>query len=179
MRRIYESNALSRDDDQPFKPREKRRQEHQPQSFRSINSSSWSDRLVPHAVRRRSISVRVTTPDRTFEQGEPVPFRVYMRNSLPMPLTLKTQSPLLWTWSVDGHREASKVDLATPPDEPGRVAFDRSGRKRFDRSWDGMFRVSDREWCPADRGEHTLTVRLNVEDAEAVNLLDSTTVCLS
>jgi hypothetical protein len=179
MRRIYDSDALSRDDDETFKPREKRRREYRPQSFRSINSSSWSDRLVPHMFRRRSVSVRISTPDRTFEQGAPIPFRVYMKNSLPMPLSLKTRSPLLWTWSVDGHREASEVELATPPEESSRIQFDRSGRKRFDKSWDGMFRVSEQEWRPANRGEHTITVRLNVDDAESANLLDRTTVRIS
>ncbi|MFT4945187.1 MAG: hypothetical protein ACI9K3_001131 [Halovenus sp.] len=179
MRRIYESNAVSRDDDEPFKPREKKRREHEPQSFRSINSSSWSNRLVPHAIRRRSVSVRVSTPDTEFEQGEPVPFRVYMKNSLPMPLSLKTRSPLLWTWSVDGHREASKLELATPPDEPGQMQFERSEQKRFDKVWDGMVRVSEREWRPVDRGEHTLQVSLNVDDADGANLCDQTTVVIS
>jgi hypothetical protein len=87
MRRIYESDALERDDDAPMHPREKKR-EHEPQSFRYIDSAAWSNRLVPHAIRRRAITVDIATPSGPFDQGEDIPFRVTMDNRLPMPRTL-------------------------------------------------------------------------------------------
>lgn len=178
MRRIYESDAIERDDDEPFHPREERR-DHEPQSFRSLNASVWSDRLVPHALRRRAVSVSVSTPDGAFDRDSKVPFEVTMHNSLPLPLTLKTRSPLLWTWSVDGLREASRAPLPVPPEEPARFKFDRGETKEFRKTWSGMFRVSEHEWEPAGPGEYTLSVAINADDAEDAGLTDETTVRIS
>ena len=175
MDRIYESSALSRDDEDPFAPNERDRQT-KPQSFRSISSAAWSDRLVPHALRRRLVSVAVTTPKRVFERGEPVPFEVTMRNRLPIPVTIETVSPVRWTWSVEGLPEASHVPTHDPPDEPASLHFDRSERKRFRRDWSGMFRVSDREWERAEPGEYTIAAAINVEDPPAAGLSDEQTV---
>lgn len=178
MRKIYDSDAVERDDDEPFKPRERKR-EHEPQSFRYINSAVWSDRLVPHVIRRRAVSVQVSTPDQEFEPGQEIPFVVKMRNPLPLPLTLKTRSPLVWTWSIDGLREASRVPLQNPPEEVSRFRFDRGETRTFHKSWSGMFRVSEREWEPADPGEYTLSVSINTDGAEKAGLTDETTIRIS
>jgi hypothetical protein len=178
MRRIYESDALSRDDDEPFSPRERRR-DTDPQSFRSVNASAWSDRLLPHALRRWGVSVQIATPAETFERGTAVPFRVTMTNSLSVPLTIETRSPLRWTWGVDGFEEASHVESRAPPEEASTMRFDRGETKEFQRRWSGLFRVAGREWEPADRGEHTLRAALNVEDADAAGLADETTIRIS
>lgn len=178
MRRIYDSEAIERDDDEPFKPRERDR-EHEPQSFRYVNASVWSDRLVPHILRRRAVSVSVSTPAEEFECDSEIPFVVKMRNSLPVPLTLKTRSPLVWTWSVDGLREASRVPLQDPPQEVSRFKFDRGETRTFRKSWSGMFRVSEREWEPASPGEYTISVAINTDNAEAAGLTDETTIRLS
>jgi len=178
MRRIYDSDAIDRDDDEPFKPRERDR-DHEPQSFRYVNASVWSDRLVPHRLRRRAVSVRVSTPDETFDGESDIPFVVTMKNSLPIPLTLKTRSPLVWTWSIDGFRNASRVPGQQPPEEVSRFRFDRGETKEFRKSWSGMFRVSEREWEPAGPGEYTLSVAINTDGAEAADLTDETTIRIS
>jgi len=178
MRRIYESDALKRDETEPLTPRERERQE-QPQTFRSIESSAWSDRLLPNRIRRGSVSIRLATPDRTFEQGSSIPFEITMKNSLPIPVSIETRSPLLWTWTVDGHVEASHVSLRDPPDRTGKLYLDRGERKTIRRNWSGMFRISEREWEPADPGEHTIRAQINVENPEQSNLRDETTVRIS
>lgn len=174
MRRIYESDAIKRDDEEAFTPGETDR-ETKPQSFRSINAAAWSDRLLPHSLRCRAVSVAIETPRRRFEQGETVPFRVTMDNSLPVPVTIRTASPVLWNWTVDGHEEASRVALDDPPEEPDKLRFDRGETLRFDRQWNQMFRVSKREWEPAAPGEYTLRARINV-DGNGARLADETTI---
>lgn len=178
MRRIYESDALKRDDDEPLSPRERER-EHEPQSFRSISGAAWSDRLLPHAVRKRAVSVRVSAPEQAVEPGTEIPFVVTLKNSLPMPVTVKTPSPLLWTWAVDGHESASYVQLQRPPEKPSKLRLDRGERKQIRRSWSGMFRVSRREWEPAESGEHTIRAAVNIDDPDSANLADETTVYIS
>lgn len=175
MRRIYESDALSRDDEEAFVPGER----DEPQSFRWLDSTAWSDRLLPQALARRAVSLRLSVPRTEFAPGERVPFAVTMKNRLPVPVTVETRSPVLWVWTVDGHTEASHVLGRDPPDRAGRFRFDRGERKRFRKVWSGLFRVSEREWEDAAAGEHTIAARVNVADAEAAGLADETTVRIS
>lgn len=175
MRRIYDSEALERDDSKPHTPRERRR-EVKPQAIRWINSKSWSKRLVPHSIRHRAVSVRVETPDKEFEQRGNIPFKVTMKNRLPIPITIRTESPLPWKWKVNGHEGASHVNLRNPPDKPGKLHLDRGEREVIRRNWSGMFRVSEREWEPAESGEHTIRVEVNIENPERANLVAETDV---
>lgn len=175
MRRIYESDALARDGERPFTPHE-REEGYAPRSFRSLDASAWSDRLVPHALRRRFVSVRISTPRSTFERGEAVPFLVTMTNRAPVPLTIRTASPIRWTWAVDGLEEASSVEVREPPDRPATLHFDRGERKRFRRRWSQSFRVGKHEWRPADPGTYTIRAAINVDAPEATGLAAETTV---
>lgn len=176
MRRIYESDALGRDDDDPFSPGE-REERARPRAMRSVPAAKLSRWLTPKGLRHRAVSVRVSTPQPAYPVGERVPFLVEMHNALPFPVSLETRSPLLWSWSVDGHREA-ELAPEEPPEEPGRLSFERGERKRFRRSWNGLFRVSDREWEEAERGEYTLSAAINVDSPDRAGVTDSTTVRL-
>lgn len=175
MRRIYESEALHRDDDDPFAPRERSRSD-RPQALRSVNASRLSRWLVPDWLKHRAISISVDAPEERVPLGTPVPFTVTFRNALPVPIRIPTRSPILWTWSVDGHAEASHVELHDPPDWPSGLELGRGQRVRYDRRWDQMFRVSESEWTPARPGEYTLGVAINVADAPSKGLSDETTV---
>ena len=177
MRRIYESDALHRDDDEPGAPVERER-DTKPRAMRSINAGAWTRRLVPTWFRHRAISLSIRVPKTEFEAGERVPFEVTMKNAMPFPVTLATRSPVLWTWSVDGFEEASKVSVRDPPDHRAGFEFDRGERKRFRKHWDGMFRVSESEWEPVDPGEYTLGAAINVEDPEGSGLADELTVTI-
>jgi len=177
MRRIYESDALYRDDDEPGAPRERQREE-RPQAFRSVPSGSLSRWLVPDRLRHWGLSLDVATPRAEFRVGEHVPFQVTMKNSLPFPVTVATRSPLLWTWHVDDHREASKLPADGPPEEERGFRFERGERKQFRKRWDGMFKVADAEWERAAPGEYTIGAGLNVEGAAEKGLYSETTVTL-
>jgi hypothetical protein len=177
MRRIYDSAALHRDDSDPHAPAEDD-DTPRPQAMRSVPSGLLSRLFVPNWLRYRAVSVALDTPRTDFVAGEPVPFRVTMKNALPIPITVPTLSPVLWTWDVDGVREASHVPLQTPPDEPRGFRFDRGERKQFTRRWNGLFQVSASEWEPATPGEYTLGAGINVEDAAGKGLWDETTVRL-
>ena len=175
MRRIYESSAIRRDDDDPGAPNEITR-ETKLQALRSVPSAALSDLFVPHSLRLRFVSVDVTTPDTEYKVGESIPFTVTMRNRVPFPVSLTTASPVLWTWNVDGDVEASAVPLRDPPDEAGRFEFDRGEHKRFHKRWDQMFRVTNTDWEPAGPGEYTIGASVNTPDSAAKGLADETTV---
>lgn len=174
MRRIYDSEALRRDEG-PHTPRERDRSE-RPQSIPWVNASAWSRRLVPERLRYRAISVEIETPRPAYSAGSRVPFAVTMRNALPVPIMVPTPTPVLWDWHVDGVTEASHVPLYDPPEERRLFRFDRGERKRFTRRWDGTFRVSDSEWERAEPGEYTLGAGLRVEDPDDKGVYDETTV---
>lgn len=177
MRRIYESDAVARDDDEPFQPGE-RRPDYDPQSFRSITSATWADRLLPNRVGRWAITVALSVPDRTFTQGDAVPFEVTMRNRLPVPVSITTRTPVRWTWSVDGHTEAARIPLYDPPDESRSLDFERGETKEFRRSWSGRFQVTKREWEPAGPGSYDLTVAINTANAASAGLSAERTVTI-
>lgn len=175
MRRIYESSALHRDDEEAHAPRE-RDEETRPQAMRSVPSGFLSRLVVPHWLRYRATSISVSTPDRAFAPTERIPFTVTIRNGLPIPITLTVDSPIPWTWSIDGHPEASHVPRTDVPDEQRGFHLERGERKQFHKRWSGSFKVGAREWEPAEPGEHTISVRLNVEDAAGKGLTDETTI---
>ena len=174
MRRIYDSDALRRDDE-PFTPSEKDRS-FKIQAMRSVNSTALSRRVVPRGLRHRAISVTVSTPRTEYAVGEPIPFAVTMRNPLPAPIAIPTNSPLLWTWHVDGLTEASEIQVHDPPDEAGEFVLDRGERKRVTKRWEQLFRVSESEWEPAEPGEYAIGAELNVDDPAEKGLADETTV---
>jgi hypothetical protein len=176
MRRIYESEALRRDDNNPHTPHE--RETARPQAFRSIDAGALSRRIVPDRLRHWAISVDVSTSRAVYPSGARIPFTVEMRNAMPFPITVATLSPLLWDWSVDGLPEASHVETHDVPDERGGFEFDRGERKRFRKHWDGMFRTGEAEWERAEPGEYTIGAGLNVEDPTEAGLYDETTVRL-
>ena len=176
VRRIYESSAVRRDDEEPHVPNETGRG--RPQSFRHVDTGALSRLFVPGWLGRRCISVTVTTPRTEYQAGSTVPILVTMENRMPFPVTLATRSRFLWQWDVDGYPEASHVNVYDVPNGEGAFAFARGEEKRFRRRWDGMFRVSENEWVPADPGEYAIAARINVADAAGEGLSDATTVRL-
>lgn len=171
MRRIYESNALSRDDDDPFSPRD------DDDEKRSINPVAASHALLPKAVRRRAVDVSVTTDRDEYAPGEPVALRATFRNRLPIPVSIPVSSPVPWHWAVDGRVSAQ----LTPPDEPdggSLFTFARSERKVFTRTWPQSWRVDDRHWDPVDAGEYEITVSINTAIGGERLLTDATRVTI-
>lgn len=173
MRRIYDSQALKRDDD-AFTPRE-RDDAPEPAAMRSVPGESLSRLLVPTWLRYRALTVTVETPESSYPAGTDVPVKVTLRNTFPFPISVRTRTPRLWTWHVDGAAEASRVPESLP-DEERVYTFDRGERKQFLRRWTGLFKVSETEWEPADPGEYTLGAYIDVEDADGKGLAAETTV---
>jgi hypothetical protein len=170
VRRIYESRALHRDDEEPFAPGER---DGGPQAMRSVDGTAWSRRLLPRRLRLRALSVEVTAPDRV--EGPAVPFVVELSNALPVPVTVETRSPRLWRWHVDDLPRASRVAEAAGG-ESRAIRFDRGETKRIRRRWDRRVRVSETEWEPAPPGEYTVGAGLNVAGAAEYGLEAETTV---
>jgi hypothetical protein len=66
-----------------------------------------------------------------------------------------------------------------PPVKTNKLRLDRGESRQIRRNWSGMFRISKREWEPAEDGEHTIRVAVNVAEPERANLFDETTVQIS
>lgn len=160
MRRIYESDALHRDDADPHSPRERDRTP----EYRSLNWRAASHALLPIGVRRRAISVEIETDKETYAPDEPVDLRVRFRNRLPIPVILRTRSPVRWHWAVDGHVDA-ELESRDEPEDRSTFEFARSETKTFTRRWPQRFKTGDRTWESAGPGEYTLSARVNRDDA--------------
>jgi len=174
MRRIYDSGALDRDDEDPFRPGT-RDDDRTPQAARSLPMKTLSDALAPTWLRHRAISVSVTSPAEAYAVGDPVPFTVEMKNALPVPISVPTRSPRLWSWAVDGYPEGSHVP-ETPSRDTGVLEFDRGEWKAFGRTWHGLFQVEGAEWVAPDPGEYTISAAINVEAPVESGVHDETTV---
>lgn len=172
MRRIYESNAVERDES-PFTPGHR---DVEPESFRSIPATSVSRLVLPDWLRYRAISIGVEAGRAHATVGERLPFAVTLGNSMPFPVTIPTVSAPLWTWRIDGHECARTFDRSERTDEARAFTLARGERKRFVRGWDGRFRVSESEWEPAPGGTYELGVAVNVESPARWGLTDETTI---
>lgn len=170
MRRIYESRALEYDDEDPYAPK---RTSDDERARKPIDWASASHALVPMWLRPKAVGVSVETDRERYETDELVRFRVSFRNRVPFPIALRTDSPVRWTWSIDGVDEASRV--TNYPNDDSLFRFSRSETKTFERSWSQRFRESAGRWEPATPGEHSLAVRVNVPGADSKGLTAETT----
>jgi hypothetical protein len=174
MRRIYDSDAISRDDNEPFQPSE-RDESATPAASRTLPAKILSQVLVPDWLRFRGLSVSVATPQPVYETGDVIPIRISIKNALPFPISVTAGSSLLWTWAVDGVESASHTDRVGG-DEPRLFTFNRSETKQFHRRWHQMFQLTESQWEPAEVGEHTITAALNVPAPADRGVRDATTV---
>lgn len=170
MRRIYESDALRRDEDDPFSPRVA-----DEDTSRSLNWQALSHAIVPAAVRRRAISVTIETDREQYESGDPVLLRATFHNRLPFPVVVPTSTPVPWHWAVDGRVGASDV-LPDEPEDASLFRFERNERKVFTRRWDQLFQVDERRWEPARAGEHEISVSINTPIDDGTQLTAETTI---
>ena len=169
MRRIYDSGALEYDDEDPHAP--KRRGDGDP-GPRTIDWDAASHALLPQRLRRWAVDVDVETDRDVYGVDEPVNFEVRLVNRIPFPVSIPTASPVRWTWSIDGLDEASHV--VDHPERADLLRFGRRERKVFRRNWPQRFRLSACEWEGAERGDHTLAVRVNAPDAAGKGLAAET-----
>lgn len=175
MRRIYESSALHRDDDDPFSPGERGEK---PQAMRSVPSRLLSNLLIPESLRQYAVSVAVRSPKTVYPERTRIPFTITMKNQMPFPIALRTDTPLVWSWDVNGVAEASHVSLREPSDDSGVLQFSRGERIVVTRHWDQTFRVSETKWERAGPGEYTIGAGINRENATECGLYDQVTVTI-
>ena len=174
MRRIYESDALSRDEDDPFQPNE-REQSTAPAASRTLPAKTLSRLLIPNWLLYRGLSVSVATPRSVYETDDVIPISVTIENPFPFPVSVTAESSLLWRWAIDGVEGASYTD-GTDETDSRVFGFGRGETKRFTRRWRQMFQVTETEWEPADSGEHTITAALNVSAPDDRGVRDETTI---
>ena len=170
-RRIDDSRALERDSDDPFTPAASDDRN----ARRTIDWDAFSHAFMPVALRNRAIAVSIATDRDVYDRGEPVTVEIEFRNRLPVPVRLRTESPELWTWSVDGATAASRLEREIP-DRPGAFSFARSERKRFSREWPQRIRVTEDEWEPVEPGRYVLEARISCPNATDRGLVDRTEI---
>lgn len=168
---VYESEAVERDDDDPFVPRGS-----EEGRSRTINWDAFSHAFMPVFLRNRAIEVSVRTDKSAYEVDETVRFRVKLRNRIPFPVLLRTASPVMWRWAIDGLQKASKVPEPDPPREKHLLRFHRSETKTFTRRWSQQIQVEADRWEAVEPGEYTLSAWINVPDAEKRTLYAETPV---
>lgn len=180
MRRIYESDAIHRDQSDPFTPKTNGAERAESRSTSASNSAiDWgnlSHAILPLGIRDRAIAVDIEANRDVYTGGESVHFRVVLRNRLPFPVTLRTQTPVLWSWAVDGLDRASRVTEFEPPDRAGVLSFARSETKVFTRTWPRRIRESAERWESVVPGRYTLSAWINVENARNRGLFAETSV---
>ena len=176
MRRIYESRALDRDDNNPFQPNESDAIE-KPQAMRTIPGTVLSRHLIPYWLRYRAISLEISTRQSTYPVGTSISFVITMKNTMPFPIVIPTRSLRLWSWSVDGLQEASHV-TEKAPQQKTEFRFDRGERKVFRKQWNQRFQTSKDEWESAAPGEHIISAELDIDNPEKKGLSDETTIQL-
>lgn len=181
MRRIYESSALARDDDDPVVPSEREGPDRPTAGlsggeYRTVNWRKVSHAVVPMAVRKRAISVEIETQAESYDPDTPVRFHVRMRNRVPFPVVLVTETPVRWQWTVDSLPSASEVAHSDPPATPKPFVFDRREVKTFTRTWRQRIQTGEYSWRRPSTGEHTIGVAINVSDAVGSGLSAETTI---
>ncbi|MEF8780163.1 MAG: hypothetical protein V5A46_05765 [Haloferacaceae archaeon] len=136
-------------------------------------------KLVPNALARRAVAVRVSTDAESYRVGDTVRIQVEFKNRLPVPVRVPTPRQRRWGWEVDGILEATD-ERRHVSDAPATFQFRAGERKRFAVEWNGHFRRSAAAdgmdvSRPASPGDHRITAFLattvNGERPE-----DSTTV---
>jgi len=123
------------------------------------------NKLLPRFVAHRSIQVSLETDALRYERGEPVEITLEFKNRLPIPVTVYTETRLLWGWTVDGQLEASDEPRYVD-EQPGRFDFRGRERKTYDIVWDGRLkRTGERDiWVVPEPGEYTITGYLGTKN---------------
>ncbi|WP_226481341.1 hypothetical protein [Natrinema amylolyticum] len=172
MKRIYDSDALERADDDPFAPETAAGDDRDP---RTIDWAAFSHAFAPVAVRHWAIDVTVSTEKRRYDAGEPVDIVVEFRNRFPFPIRIRTDSPNRWYWAIDGLRDASECPRSVP-DRSDAFSFARNERKRFRRQWSQRIQVADDAWERVDPGTYAISGSVARTDAADRGLADRTEI---
>lgn len=185
MKRIYDSEAIRRDEDESFtpSPREDRRENYKPHPLFipapggvSFGLPAFVHSYLPSEYYSLAISIDIVTPSSEYQVGEQVPFIVTIKNSMPYPIKVPTANAIIWEWALDGDVEATKISPRDPPEERRWLRLDRSERITHHRTWNGMIRVSDTEWVEPSTGTHTLSASINLDDPDEEALTAETEI---
>jgi len=175
MRRIYESEALRRGEE-PHGPSDG---DDDAAGNRLPSMLDWggvSKLVVPTPLRDRSIAVDVETDRETYAPGDPVGIRIVMRNRAPVPIAIRTPTPVRWDWSIDGVRQDARAADVDPPDRREYLTFARSETKAFSRTWRQTFKTGTSEWTDADEGRYEIAAFVDVDDPAERGLYASTEI---
>ena len=114
--------------------------------------------LVPQALGRWGLDVRVRTDRSRYRTGQPVEVTIEIRNRLPVPVNLAIEGKRPWAWAVDGHVDASEEPLHA---SQGRSRLELRAREtlQIEEEWHGRFRRpgSPTRWVPAGPGAYEIS----------------------
>lgn len=183
MRRIYESDALHRDDDEPHSPSDLTAGREASmvtanQNRSIINWAKASHALMPRRLRDRAIEVTVETDRAVYGPEQPVGIRIRFRNRIPFPIAIPTPTRRRWDWAVDGKARAASEEYEPAPTDRSLLSFHRSETKVFKRIWHRRFRTAPDHWESASAGAHEISAFVAVENPAARGLQASTQIQL-
>lgn len=183
MRRIYESEAIHRDDEEPHSPSELAVEQSKStvtanQHRSLLDWSKASHALIPRRFRDRTIEVTVQTDRDVYASDEPVGIRIVFRNRVPFPVVIPTPTRRRWDWAVDGKPRAATEEFEPAPSERTLLSFYRSETKVFERTWRRRFRTARDRWEPAPPGAYEISAYISVDKPERRGLYASTTISL-
>jgi hypothetical protein len=119
--------------------------------------------LVPQALARRAVDANIATDRDSYAAGDPVDVAIEFRNRLPVPVSITTPGRRAWTWTFDGHPEASR-ERRYLGEATNELTFDSRERKRIVRQWNGLVKQADgRRWVEPSAGEHELAAYVALE----------------
>lgn len=132
--------------------------------------------LVPQWLGRAGLAITIETDGTEYALGEPVGILIEIRNRLPLPVELVTESQRIWGWTVDGELEASDERLYSS-DRRNSIALRAGETMRFERTWNGRFKRtgSPTRWVGATPGEYEIgafvaTAKNRTSDTTTVSL---------
>lgn len=135
-------------------------------------------KIVPNALARRAIEIRVSTDKQSYEPGEVVEIEIELHNRLPVPVRVPTPRQRRWGWEIDGLVEATD-EKRYVADTPSTFQFRAGERKRTVVEWNGHFRRTSGTGMDvsevAERGDHRITAYL-ATDSPGNRPEDSTTI---
>lgn len=113
--------------------------------------------LVPQWLGRRGLSVSVETDREEYSIGEPIEITIRIRNRLPVPIALVTDSRRIWGWTVDGLLEASD-ERCYRSNRQNSISLRAGETMTIERTWNGRFKRtgSPTRWIAAEPGDHKI-----------------------
>ena len=114
--------------------------------------------LVPQWLGRAGLAISIETDRKEYAVGQPIEITIRIRNRLPLPVELVTDSRQIWGWTVDGLLEASDERYYRSKRQ-NSIELRAGETMTIERTWNGRFKRtgSPTRWIAAEPGDHEIS----------------------